>query len=126
MPDPNAVFVNISSSSPTTLITAPGPTTTVWPPPPYPLGFIRILAVSLTGTATGTVTLTSKSSGLAGAFPDRTLDIIQVGAGGGEATAPSPPGTGGKYDCDPGSSLQITVSAGTVTGSIRYTITGAP
>lgn len=125
MPDPNAVFVNVTAST-ATVIAAPGPTTTVWPPPPYPLAFIRILAVSLTGTATGTVTITSKGSGLSGGFPDRTLDIIQMGAGGGEATAPTGPGTGGKYDCDPGSSLQLTVSAGTVTGSIRYTITGAP
>lgn len=125
MPDPNSVLVNIGAAT-QTIIAAPGPTTTVWPPPPYPLAFIRVLGLNLTGTSTSVLTITSKGSGLSGGFPDRVLDIIQVGAGGGLALAATSPGAGGMYDCDPGSSLQITNSAGTVTGSIRYAITGAP
>lgn len=122
MADPNSVSVSMSATT-ATIIPAPGPTTTLLnPPPPYPLAFIRVLGLELTGTATGVMTI--KSTG--GTFPDRILDTIQMGAGGGVVRGVTSPGSGGIYDCDPGSALSITNSAGTVSGSIRYTITGAP
>lgn len=120
MPDPNSVPVSVGGAT-VVAIAAPGPTTTVWPPPPYPLSFIRVLGMDLTATSTSVVTI--KSTG--GSFPDRTLDTIQMTAGGGVAYTPTSPGSGGKYDCDPGSALSITNTAGTVSGSIRYTILGA-
>ena len=119
MADPNSLPISVAAAT-GTIVPAPAAPTTLQPPPPYALGFIRVLGIELTGTTTSVVTL--KSSG--GSFPDRTLDTIQVGAGGGIVRGGTAPGTGGIYDCDPGAALTITNTAGTVTGSVRYCIMG--
>lgn len=121
MSDPNSLPVSIGATT-AIVIPAPAATTTLYPPPPHPLGFIMVLGLDLTCTSTGVVTI--KSAG--GTFPDRILDTIQTVAGGGIAKSVVNPGSGGYYQCDPGSNLSITNSAGTVSGSITYTIKGAP
>lgn len=119
MADPNSALVNVAAAT-AIIIPAPTAPTTLQPPPPYALGFIRVLGIELTGTATSLVTIFSSG----GSFPDRTLSIVQMSAGGGEVRQGNAPGSGGIYDCDPGANLKITNSAGVVTGSIRYCIMG--
>lgn len=121
MADPNSVPVSVGAAT-VQVIAAPAATTTLQPPPPYPLGFIVVLGLDLTSTSTGVVTLKSTGS----QFPDRTLDTIQTVAGGGIVKPVVDPAAGGHYICDPGAALSITNSAGTVSGSIRYTVKGAP
>jgi hypothetical protein len=123
MPDPNSILVNMGATT-ATIIPAPGPTTTLLnPPPPYALAFIRVLGLDL--SASGTTTVTIQSVG--GPFPTRALDILQLTASSNVVLGSHDgPGFGGQYDCDPGCSLSITNSSGTLTGRIRYTIIGAP
>ena len=121
MSDPNSIPVSLGAAT-AQVIAAPAGVTTLQPPPPYPLGFIVVLGMDLTCTSTSVITLKSTGS----SFPDRILDTIQVTAGGGVARGPVEPSAGGLYSLDPGAALSITNSAGTVSGSIRYTIKGAP
>jgi hypothetical protein len=126
MPDPNSVSFAVTGAATTNVIATPAATTTLYPQPPYPLGFIRVLGIELTGTATGIITI--KSTGSTGnGFADRTLDTIQCVAGVPiilqDATGA---GFGGQYDCDPGAALTIINTAGNISGHVRYTVLGVP
>jgi hypothetical protein len=124
MPDPNSVPFSVTGAATTVVIPAPAATTTLYPQPPYPLGFIRVLGIQITCSATGTITVKSTGSSYGA---DRTLDTIQCIAGVPIVLQDaSGPGFGGQYDCDPGAALTIINSAGNISGHVRYTVLGVP